>query len=199
MVYNIVNRMQYRGFHQNLTGKKTITKPDGKTAKGEWIYGCLSVVPMPVPDGAKPQMPILCLHGAERWEKRVGECSICPCTLSLFSGTWMDTDWESITKTAQREWLAQGKTSADWKGTPVFEGDIFRHRNWGTFFVVTYDPLKGFHLTPVENNEETPSWFFGQMRRKGTIWTPPKELSASQLQKFHAARNADARVEVIRF
>lgn len=62
MVYNINNRMIYRGFHGDSAGKDKITKPDGKVVKGKWIYGCMAIIPMPVPDGAKPQMPILCLH-----------------------------------------------------------------------------------------------------------------------------------------
>ena len=67
MVYNINNRMIYRGFHGDSAGKDKITKPDGKVVKGKWIYGCMAIIPMPVPDGAKPQMPILCLHSPERW------------------------------------------------------------------------------------------------------------------------------------
>lgn len=92
MVYNILNRALYRGFHPALAGKEKVVKPDGKIAKGTWLYGCLAVVPMPVPDGARPQMPILCLHSPEHWSGRVGEQSVCPSTLALFSGTWMDTD-----------------------------------------------------------------------------------------------------------
>ena len=94
MVYNINNRMLYRGFHSDSTGKNKITKPDGKVVNGKWLYGCMAIVPMPVPDGAKPQMPILCLHSPDRWGKSVGDSSICPCTASLFSGTWMDTNWD---------------------------------------------------------------------------------------------------------
>ncbi len=199
MVYNIVNRMQYRGFHPIQTGAKTIIKPDGKAARGEWRYGCLAVVPMPVPESGKPQMPILCLHGLERRELRISESSVCPCTLSLFSGTWMDTHWDTVMKTIQRDWLEQGKTSADWKGIPVFEGDVFRHRDSGAYYVVTWDAFQGFQLTPVEPSAEVPAWFFGRMRYVGTIWTPPKEITSARLQRFHKMRNADARVEAIRF
>ena len=112
MVYNINNRMLYRGFHSDSTGKNKITKPDGKVVNGKWLYGCMAIVPMPVPDGAKPQMPILCLHSPDRWGKSVGDSSICPCTASLFSGTWMDTNWDDARKADQKDWLARGKTSA---------------------------------------------------------------------------------------
>ena len=144
MVYNINNRMLYRGFHSDSTGKNKITKPDGKVVNGKWLYGCMAIVPMPVPDGAKPQMPILCLHSPDRWGKSVGDSSICPCTASLFSGTWMDTNWDDARKADQKDWLARGKTSANWKGIPVFEGDIFWHKLYKKYYVVVYDLLEGF-------------------------------------------------------
>lgn len=198
MVYNIINRALYRGFHQG-PGKSSIIKPDGKTIKGEWLYGCLETVPMPVPAGAKPQMPILCLHSPERRGQLLSESSVCPCTLSLFSGTWMETDWDSAPKAAQRAWMDRGKTSADWQGIPVFEGDIFFHREWKSYFVVTYSLLHGFRLEPAAEDHESPSWFFGQMRHKGTVWAPPKDFPAHQIQKFHTARSADIRKEYIQF
>lgn len=197
MVYNIINRMLYRGFHQSPTGKNSVTKPDGKVIKGEWRYGCLATVPMPVPDGAKPQMPILCLHSPERWEQRIGESAVCPCTLSLFSGTWMDTKWDETLAHVQREWLNRGKTSADWKGIPVFEGDIFWHKLNKKYYVAAYDLLQGFHLEPADSNGECLSWFFGLMRHKGTLWTPPKDFPARALKDFHARRNAESRVETV--
>lgn len=199
MVYNINNRMLYRGFHGNSAGKEKITKPDGKVVKGEWLYGCMAIIPMPVPDGAKLQMPILCLHSPERWGKSVGDSSICPCTASMFSGSWMDTNWDDALKADQRDWLSRGKTSADWKGIPVFEGDIFWHKLNKKYYVVTYDLLQGFCMEPADGGNEYLSWFFGLMRHKGTLWNPPKDFPERGLKKFHAKRSADARVETIRF
>lgn len=199
MVYNILNRALYRGFHPALAGKEKIVKPDGKVAKGTWLYGCLAVVPMPVPDGAKPQMPILCLHSPERWSGRVGEQSVCPSTLALFSGFWMDTDWETVSKPVQRKWLERGKTSAGWKGIPVFEGDIFWHRDWKAYFVATYDQLRGFRLEPADGDGEPLTWFFGQLKHKGNIWAPPKEFPEKAVRRFHESRNTDARLETIQF
>lgn len=40
MVYNILNRSFYRGFHSDPAGKEKINKPDGKTAK---VLGCMDV------------------------------------------------------------------------------------------------------------------------------------------------------------
>lgn len=199
MVYNINNRMIYRGFHGDSAGKDKITKPDGKVVKGKWIYGCMAIIPMPVPDGAKPQMPILCLHSPERWGKSVGDSSIYLCTVSLFSGTWMDTNWEDALKADQRDWIARGKTSADWEGIPVFEGDIFWHKLNKKYYVIVYDLLQGFRLEPADGGDESLSWFFGLMRHKGTLWNPPKDFPEKTIKKFHAERSADARVEAIRF
>ncbi len=199
LVYGIMNRMLYRGFHQSAGGKKTIVKPDGKAVKGDWLHGSLAIVPMPVPEGAAPQMPILCLHSPERWNGRVGEQSVCPGTLSLFSGTWMDTDWDALPKAVQREWLARKKTSADWQGIPVFEGDIFWHKGQKAYFTAVYDQLRGFRLENAETGETGISWFFGEMRKKGDVWVPPKDFPAARLARFHAARKADARVETVRF
>ena len=199
MVYNILNREVYRGFHPDLIGKAKIIKPDGKQVKGFWHFGSLAIVPMPTPVGAKPQPPILCLHNPERWLGAVGTRSICPSTLSLFSGTWMDTDWDSVSRPVQRQWLERGKTSADWNGIPVFEGDIFWHRDWKAYFVATYDLLRGFRLEPAEGDAEAPTWFFGQMKFKGTVWTPPKGFPEKAVRRFHEVRNADTRVERIAF
>ena len=44
MVYNILNRALYRGFHPALAGKEKVVKPDGKIAKGTWLYGCLTEI-----------------------------------------------------------------------------------------------------------------------------------------------------------
>lgn len=184
MVYSIVNRILYRGFHQSLTGKKTITKPDGKVIKGDWLFGCLSVVPMQTPPGAAPQLPILCLSEPDRRNGRVGEYSICPCTLSLFSGTWMDTDWDYVSKPVQREWLSQKKTSADWRGIPVFEGDILWHKVGKTFFVVTYDLLHGFKLEEVATGDTSMTWYFGLMQKKGTLLDSAKRVSSRQAGKI---------------
>lgn len=199
MVYNIVNRLLYRGFHPEASSRKKICKPDGKTVRGEWIYGCLNIVPMPVPTGAAPQLPIACLGNPEVWDGRISTSSVLPSTLSLFSGSWTDMDWDSASKTAQKAWLARGKYSKDWMGIPIFEGDIFWHKPGKAFYVVTYDLLHGFKLDNVETGDTGLTWYFGAMKRMGTIWAPPKDLPASELARFHRARSTDARVETVRF
>ena len=125
MVYTINNRYLFRGFHPCLEGTNKITKPDGKDVKGRWISGALTTIPMPTPPGAAPQMPVLCLARAEEKMDSISSHAVCACTISLFSGTWILKDWDSLTKTVQQDWLKKGRKSSDWKGIPVFEGDIF--------------------------------------------------------------------------
>lgn len=199
MVYGINNRIIHRGFHPCLEGKDKITKPDGKVVTGKWITGNLATVPMPTPPGAVPQMPVLCLDHCGQKLKSIGERSVCPCSVSLFSGTWISTDWAHVSKAEQHRWLKRGKTSSQWKGIPIFEGDIFFRRGSRSYYVVTYEPLKGFHLTAVDPGEIDMEWNFDLLSRKGTIWSPPKEFPAKALDGFHKARNTEARVEEITF
>lgn len=199
MVYGINNRMIYRGFHPCLNGKEKIVKPDGKVVAGKWITGCLSTVPMPTPPGAAPQMPVLCLDQCGQKLKSITERSVCACTVSLFSGTWIDTDWEHAPKAEQQRWLKRGKTSGQWKGIPVFEGDIFYHKTSHVFYVAVFDLLKGFHLTRVDTGEADMIWYFDLLTRKGTLWAPPKNFPSDALARFHKNRGAEARVEEITF
>ena len=199
MVYAINNRVLYRGFHPCLDGKKKITKPDGKAVKGRWISGCLVTIPMPTPPGAAPQMPILCLSRAEKKMDSISNNTVCACTVYLFSGTWIQQDWDYLTKAQQQEWLKLGRTSADWKGIPVFEGDIFYQKVGRCYFVVTYDLLHGFKLECVNSGITDMTWYFGLMVPKGNLWAPPKDFPVDKLASFHTARNAEARVEALCF
>ena len=199
MVYAITNRLLHRGFHPEASSRKKIYKLDGKIIRGEWIYGYPNIIPMPVPPGAAPQLPIVCLGNPEVWDGRITKHSVLPSTLSLFSGTWIDTDWDSVSKNIQKEWLSRGNNSENWKGIPIFEGDIFWHKPGKAFYVVTYDLLHGFRLDNLETGDRNLTWYFGEMKRMGTIWNPPKELSVSELSRFHKIRNAEARVEAFQF
>ena len=197
MVYAINNRYLFRGFHPCLEGTNKIIKSDGKVVKGRWISGALTTIPMPTPPGAAPQMPVLCLARAEEKMDSISSHAVCACTISLFSGTWILKDWDSLTKTMQQNWLKKGRKSSDWKGIPVFEGDIFYDRTIKDFFVVTNTLLHGFRLgTPSGNVRE---WCFDGLTRKGCLWNPPKEFPADALNEFHKARNTEARMEEIRF
>lgn len=197
MVYAINNRYLFRGFHPCLEGTNKITKPDGKVVKGRWISGALTTIPMPTPPGAAPQMPILCLAKAEEKMDSISSHTVCACTISLFSGTWILKDWDSLTKTVQQDWLKKGRKSSDWKGIPVFEGDIFYDRTAKDFYVVTNTLLNGFRLESPSGNAR--EWCFDGLTRKGCLWNPPKEFPADALAAFHKARNTEARVEEIRF
>ena len=197
MVYAINNRYLFRGFHPCLEGTNKITKPDGKVVKGRWISGALTTIPMPTPPGAAPQMPVVCLSRAEEKMDSISANVVCACTVSLFSGTWILEDWDSLTKTVQQEWLRKGHKSPEWKGVPVFEGDIFYDRSAKDFFVVTNTLLNGFRLESLSGTAR--EWCFDGLTRKGCLWAPPKEFPADALVAFHKVRNNEARVEEIRF
>lgn len=199
MVYGINNRIIHRGFHPCLNGREKITKPDGKVVMGQWIMGNLTTVPMPTLPGAAPQMPVLCLDHCGQRLKSISERSVCACSVSLFSGTWICTDWEHISKAEQLRWLKRGRTSSQWKGFPVFEGDIFYHKGSRTFYVVTFELLKGFHLTSTDTSEVDKVWNFDLLSKKETLWSPPKDFPAETLAGFHKARSTEARVEEIIF
>lgn len=62
-----------------------------------------------------------------------------------------------------------------------------------------YDQLRGFRLEPADRDGEPLTWFFGQLKHKGNIWTPPKEFPEMAVRRFHGSRSADARVETIQF
>jgi len=199
MVYAINNRIIHRGFHSSIGGRQKITKPDGKTVTGNWIAGNLTTIPMPTPPGAAPQMPVLCLDDCEKRGQTISERSVCACTISLFSGTWTETEWDNLTKPAQQAWLKRGKSSGDWKGLPVFEGDVFFHKAGKRFFVATYDILHGFRLVQADDMDSTMNWYFGLLTHKGTLWAPPKDFPMDNLAKFHKMRNTEARVEAVTF
>lgn len=197
MVYAINNRYLFRGFHSCLEGTTKIIKPDGKVVKGRWISGALTTIPMPTPPRAAPQMPVLCLARAEEKMDSISSHTVCACTISLFSGTWILKDWDSLTKAVQQDWLKKGYKSSNWKGIPVFEGDIFYDRSTKDFFVVTNTLLNGFRLESSSGNAR--EWCFDGLTRKGCLWNPPKEFPVAALAAFHKARDAEARVEEIRF
>jgi len=199
MVYRINNRIIYRGFHPCLDGREKITKPDGRAVKGRWLYGELVTVPMPTKPGASPQMPVLCLQKPEGKLDSISNSTVCACSLSLFSGTWIQQDWNSLPKTQQQNWLKMGRSCNDWKGVPVFEGDILYHKVGRCYFVVTYDLLRGFKLADAATGASDMTWYFGLMVRKGCLWNPPKDFPTDRILEFHKARGAEDRVDAITF
>lgn len=200
MIYAINNRGIYRGFHQCPEGRKSITKPNGKVLKGRWLTGELVTIPMPTPSGATPQMPVLCLSKAGHRMESISRSAVCVCSISLFSGTWAETNWDGLLKAQQQQWLKTGHSSSDWKGIPVFEGDIFYNKETKRFYVATYELLSGFKLEDTAADTRDTTWFFGEtMIQRGNIWNPPKGFPMDKISTFHKKRGVELRVEEVDF
>lgn len=195
MVYNICNRIIYRGFHPCCDGKTTITKPDGQEVKGKWLTGQLVEVPIETPAGSAPKLPILCLvpSGQKFFPSRR---NVCPGTIAQFSGTMLNQEWDSITQAKKNAWLKE-HSSKDWKGEPVFEGDIFQHRLSKEYLVVTFDLQQGFRLENLKTCEVQQYWFFDLLAQKGSLWAPPKQVPTELILRQHKRRNAENRVAAI--
>lgn len=193
MVYHISNRILYRGFHSCSGTRKTIMRQDGKAVKGEWLTGRLVEIPMETPPDAKPEMPIMCLGVPGKRLGLVSMRSVYPDTLSQFSWTYIETEWELLNKKTQEKWL-RGHQSSEWKGIPVFEGDIFFDVLDRSYYVVECTVLDGFRLRSVQTGRCDP-WEFSLKKLKGNLWEPPKDLDMKVLQEFHQRRRAGSREE----
>lgn len=192
MVYGVSNRIIYRGFHSDMSCRQKIIRANGKEAKGRWITGYLTEVPMDY--GEKSALPILCLDEPGKRHQSVSSRCVYPDTTSLFSGTFVQTDWTALTKAERASWL-KAHTSDAWKGYPVFEGDIFWHRLKKEYYVITFDLPHGFQLKNMATGNCDIGWGFDLLARKGTLWAPPKALSADIVQRYHKLRAAESRVE----
>lgn len=104
---------------------------------------------------------------------------------------------ERVTKAERQRWLNRGKMSSQWKGIPVFGGDIFCHKAGHVFYVATFDLLRGVQLVRADTGEADLVWYFELLFRQGTLWSPPKDFSGNALADFHKARGAEARGEEI--
>lgn len=196
MVYHICNRTLYRGFHTCPDGKQKITKGDGKQTKGRWLTGQLVEVPMEVPAGATPQLPLLCICTPGKRIHTISEHTVCANTISQFSGTILDKDWSMLTKAVQDAWLKRHRAE-DWIGAPVFEGDIFYHRIEKRYYIVLFDLRKGFYLENMGPGIAHDDWFFDLMVKKGNLWAPPKEVHGEVIQRYHKRRSAEKREDAI--
>ena len=195
MVYHISNRVLYRGFHRCPGSRKKIIRQDGTTVKGEWLTGQLVEIPMETPPGARPQMPILCLGAPGKRLGSVSARSVYPDTLSQFSWTYVDTKWELLPKKEQERWI-QSHQSGEWKGIPIFEGDIFLDALDREYYVAECTVQEGFRLRSVQTGKCEP-WEHSLKKLKGNLWEPPKDLDTELLQVFHRARRAGCREEAL--
>ena len=194
MVYRVENRILYRGFKTCTDGKDRIRKNDGKDAKGKWLTGQL--VEILSPSVGEPQMPLLCLAPVNQ-KFKVMDAIVCPATLSMFTGIWISTDWNLLTKTQKEKWEKK-HPGKEWKGIPIFEGDIFRCPWDKKLYVLLWDLLDGFYLTPMSNpgsRTAINSLSLEMYQYKGNLWQPPKEAEETWINEIHRLRGVELREE----
>jgi len=192
VVYNIENRILYRGFRACADGKEKIRKNDGKEVKGKWLTGQLAEILSP--SIGEPQMPLLCIVPVNQKFKMM-DAIVCPATISMFTGIHICTDWNSLTKAQKDKWL-KTHPNKDWKGYPIFEGDIFRCPWEKKLYVLLWDLLDGFYLTPLDNPGDrtaitAPSLEMYQY--KGNLWQPPKDADEKWINEIHKIRGVEQR------
>lgn len=192
MVYHICNRILFRGFN-TYTGKTKILKSNGNTARGQWIAGQLVEIQTKAMAPEKPVEPILCLAAPGKRIDMISARAVIPSTISQFTGFVIDRDWNLLTKTQQTSWL-KNHTASEWKGTPIFEGDIFYHRLDKKYYVVTFNLQTGFHLENLMSGGEEPLRL-DLLYLRGNLWQLPKDITPEEILRFHKRRGTQNREE----
>lgn len=188
MVYHICNRTLFRGFNSDANGsRQRITCADGKERSGHWICGQLVEVP-----SYEQNPPILCLSEPGGKIKSVSSRAVMPSTISQYANTMILTQWDFLTKKMQEKWLKE-HTANEWRGLPVFEGDIFKDKLTKKYHVVVFDPVTGFSLEEMLTGRKENAWSFEMMSLEGSLWKTPKEIPWEVIQKYHKKRSVEKR------
>ena len=90
----------------------------------------------------------------------------------------------------------QSHQPSEWKGVPVFEGDIFLDALDRGYYVAECTVQKGFRLRFVQTGK-CDHWEFSLKKLKGNLWEPPRDLDTGLLQVFHQTRRAGCREEAL--
>ena len=93
---------------------------------GEWIYGSL------INDNG-----LLYILGIAQLDDKEAETpgyihikvKVLPDTIGIFTGFYDTTPWKNLPTDYKKAWHQYGLTSADWKGKPIFTGDIVSYGN----------------------------------------------------------------------
>ena len=86
---------------------------------GDWVFGLVSDIDTKY--GIVKMTDIFGVHNIE----------VDPETVGQFTGLYDSTKWEELTKSEQQNWL-KCHAKEDWKGKPIFEGDIVRGVAYGS-------------------------------------------------------------------
>lgn len=193
MVYSIENRILYRGFHVCTEGKEKIRKNDGKEVKGKWLVGqMVEIISTTFPN---PSLPLLCLAAPNQKIKSITEHIVCPATMGLYSGIHIHTNWNDpkLAKAWKEKWQKK-HPNKEWKGVPVFEGDIFRCPWDKKLYVLLWNLRDGFYLTPISNPENwTPASALTlyDYQYKGNLWQPSMDIEEEWITAIHKLRGVE--------
>lgn len=189
MVYHICNRTLFRGFNSGNGHRQKIMSADGQERVGHWICGQLVEVP-----AYEQHPPILCLSEPGSKIKSVSARTVMASTISQYANTMILTQWDFLPKRMQEKWLRE-HTASEWRGLPVFEGDIFKDKITKKHHIVTFDPVAGFSLEEMFTMRKENSWEFGLMVPEGNLWNAPNDISQEIIQQYHKKRSTEKREE----
>lgn len=103
----------------------------GKRDNLEWVKGYYAVAPVirnnPTPDSL---LDFIVAHWIITPDGNM--YSVDPETVGQFTGLTDNTKWEYLTQEEQSDWLKY-HTVDEWKGKPIFEGDILRYNTYNDF------------------------------------------------------------------
>ena len=196
MVYNIENRILYRGFHPCTEGKEKIRKNDGKEVKGKWLVG--QMVEVISSATAEPSLPLICLAAPNQKIRSITDHTVCPATMGLYSGIYIHTNWNDpkLAKAWKDKWQKK-HPNQKWNGLPVFEGDIFRCPWDKKLYVLLWDLLNGFYLTPVNNpgnhRVSVSALTLYDYQYKGNLWQPSMDIEEAWINAIHKLRGVELR------
>ena len=115
----------------------------GQDIAGNWHYG----VPLVFTDD------YVCITAPHTYNKAVK-----PETVGQFTGLYDNTKWEDLSTEEQAEFLyptnGGKRKKEEWKGKPIFEGDICKHRSnySGEYIITVVTYTDGQFLAMADNN-----------------------------------------------
>ena len=96
-----------------------------KVENGEWVYGDLIHEPwgtfIQYREGEPQEFGS---YSLPRHKTKVD-----PKTVGQFTGLYDSTKWEELTESEREAWVVDGNMPSEWKGKPIYEGDIVQSQD----------------------------------------------------------------------